>query len=98
MSNRPTAPPDPKPARLLRLHLVQAREAGLGFDAAWEQAIKAATADKWWRAAFAWSRDEWESCYERRPATPTAHIFTQLSLPDVGAGYSARPPDDLSAA
>jgi hypothetical protein len=94
MSNRPTAPPDPKPTRLLRLHLVQARDAGLTFDEAWERAvIRAAGADRSWKDAFAWSREEWRSCYERRPATPSVRAFEVLQFPGLGGGYDSRPPD-----
>jgi hypothetical protein len=93
----PSVAPDPKPAKLLRAELAQARDDGLPFDEAWDYALKMAKGDKWWTAAFEWSRDEWRACYERRPQTPRGNTLEQLALPSVGTGYSAGP-DDLTAA
>lgn len=97
MANRPTVPPDPKPARRLRQELAEARDDGLSFEEAWDYALKMAKADKWWTAAFEWSRDEWRACYERLPQTARGNALEQLALPNVGAGWSASP-DDLTAA
>jgi hypothetical protein len=37
-------------------------------------------------------------CYQRQPASPAERPFEVLQIPGLGDGYSARPPDDLSAA
>jgi hypothetical protein len=42
MSNRPTVPPNAKPARVLREELAKCRSRGLDFDDAWKKATSAA--------------------------------------------------------
>lgn len=66
-------PPDPKPARRLRLRLAVLRTEGVDFDTAWEEATRFALtgvdgrAVRSWRASFDWSRAEWRLAYERQP-------------------------------
>jgi len=67
MANHLPQPPDLTPARLLREALAQSRAQGLDFEVAWHRAM--ADCPHSWREIAAWSRHEWETCYERRPAT-----------------------------
>jgi hypothetical protein len=98
MMCNPSVAPDPRPAKLLRAQLAYARRQGLDFDTAWALSMAAAAgSDKWWHAAFTWSREEWRACYERRPQTPAGNVVELLELPSVGGGWSASP-DDLTAA
>lgn len=82
MANDRLVASDPKPTRRLRKELAEARDDGLPFEEAWTYALQMAKADRWWTAAFVWSRDEWEACYQRRAPGPTARVLRNVAAPD----------------
>jgi hypothetical protein len=47
--------------------LRRAKAAGLGFEAAWGQALRTVPARDW-QLALAATRDEWQRCYEDAPS------------------------------
>lgn len=61
--------PDGRALKVLRQELHRERSRGTGFEVAWTHARAHALAvDPSWSKALTWSRDEWQSCYERRRA------------------------------
>jgi hypothetical protein len=70
-------PPDPTPARQLRAELASARRAGIPFEEAWHEALRAAPPD--WQEAFAATRQAWQRAYERRPATERERALQRLA-------------------
>jgi hypothetical protein len=79
----PPAVPDRTPLVKLRLHLEGARGRGVEFADAWDPAVAVALEGlypqlrrEWW-VALCRTRETWEACYERRPAT---RVEEQLEL------------------